>query len=56
MKILISAYACEPDNGSEPAAGWNWVCELSKKGHQLYVITRENNKSSIKSYLKKIKR
>ena len=25
MKILLSAYACEPNTGSEPNVGWNWA-------------------------------
>lgn len=25
MRVLISAYACEPDKGSEPETGWQWV-------------------------------
>ena len=23
-KILLSAYACEPNKGSEPGVGWEW--------------------------------
>ena len=29
MKILISAYACEPGKGSEPGVGWRWVNGLA---------------------------
>ncbi|TLU65068.1 glycosyltransferase family 4 protein [Thalassotalea litorea] len=47
MKILISAYACEPNRGSEPGVGWNWAKELGLKGHDVTVITRLNNKESI---------
>lgn len=25
LKIFISAYACEPEKGSEPGIGWNVV-------------------------------
>ncbi|GAB3041881.1 glycosyltransferase family 4 protein [Spirosoma pulveris] len=45
--ILISAYACEPDKGSEPGLGWNWVMVLHNQGYNLTVVTRSNNKSSI---------
>ena len=24
MQILLSAYACEPNKGSEPEVGWKW--------------------------------
>ena len=51
MKILLSAYACAPEQGSEPSAGWNWAYELSKRGHDLYVITRSNNQETIEKYL-----
>ena len=30
LKILLSAYACEPNKGSEPEIGWQWVINLSK--------------------------
>ena len=47
MKILLSAYACEPNKGSEPGVGWNWAIGLSKLGHDVWVLTRSNNKLSI---------
>lgn len=53
MKILLSAYACEPNKGSEPEVGWKWATELSKMGNDVYVITRLNNKDNIEKELKK---
>ena len=50
MKILISAYACEPNRGSEPGVGWGWAAELAKK-NEVWIITRDNNKSVIDNYL-----
>jgi len=47
MKILLSAYACEPNKGSEPGVGWNWALALVRRGHEVWVITRANNQSSI---------
>lgn len=47
MKILLSAYACEPHKGSEPGVGWNWMLALIEQGHELTVITRENNRTAI---------
>ena len=29
MQILINAYAVNPDWGSEPGMGWNWVIHLA---------------------------
>jgi glycosyltransferase involved in cell wall biosynthesis len=51
MKILLSAYACEPGLGSEPGVGWNWAHELAKKGHELWIITRPMHKDAIEKYL-----
>ena len=51
LKILLSAYACEPNKGSEPEVGWKWATTLSKLGHEVYVITRQNNKENIENYL-----
>lgn len=49
-RILLSAYACEPNKGSEPGVGWNWAIHLSKD-FEVYVITRKNNQKIIESYL-----
>jgi glycosyltransferase involved in cell wall biosynthesis len=46
LKVLMSAYACEPNKGSEPADGWNWVQQMSR-WHDLWVLTRANNRSNI---------
>lgn len=54
LNILLSAYACEPYKGSEPSVGWNWALNLSKK-HNVYVITRKNNKEIIEKFLKENK-
>lgn len=51
MKILLSAYACEPAKGSEPGVGWRWAIELANLGHQVWVITRANNQSVIEAAL-----
>ena len=52
-KILLSAYACEPNRGSEPGVGWHWALEIAKKGHQVWVLTRANNKDIIEDYFSK---
>lgn len=50
LKVLVSAYACCPDEGSEPGVGWNVVGELSKY-HDVWVLTREDNRPSIEAEL-----
>ncbi|MFI3285202.1 MAG: glycosyltransferase [Rikenellaceae bacterium] len=49
IKILISAYACEPNLGSEIGVGWHWVLEMSKY-FDLWVLTRESNRDSIEGW------
>ena len=46
MKVLVSAYACEPHCGSEPAIGWNVIRGLASR-HDLTVITRTNNREAV---------
>ena len=49
LKILMSAYACEPNKGSEPAVGWNWVLQMSRF-HEVWVLTRANNRPNIEAF------
>jgi glycosyltransferase involved in cell wall biosynthesis len=42
----MSAYACEPKQGSEPGVGWNWVNHMSKY-NDVIVITRSSNRDNI---------
>jgi hypothetical protein len=49
LKILVSAYACEPDKGSEPGVGFNLCCALSEND-DVYIITRANNSTAINSF------
>ncbi len=48
--LIISAYACEPLKGSEPAVGWNWVLQLAQR-NRVHVITRSNNQEVIEKHL-----
>ena len=41
-KVLVSAYACDPEHGSEPGVGWNMVKAISKVA-DVWVVTRRNN-------------
>lgn len=47
LKLLISAYACEPGKGSEPGVGWRWALEAAALGHEVWVLTRSNNEAGI---------
>jgi glycosyltransferase involved in cell wall biosynthesis len=50
LNILLSAYACEPGKGSEPAVGWNQVQQIARF-HEVWVITRCNNRPTIEKAL-----
>lgn len=52
IRVLLLAYACEPDKGSEPGIGWNWAIHLSKFAN-VTVITRANNRFVIEDKLSK---
>ena len=51
LKILMSAYACEPSKGSEPGVGWRWALETARLGHEVWTVTRENNRAGIEAGL-----
>ena len=38
LNILINAYACSPNWGSEPRMAWNWITNIAKHC-KCYVIT-----------------
>ena len=51
MKILISAYSCEPGAGSERGLGWNVAREVANY-HQVWVLTRpDESKKAIEAEL-----
>lgn len=52
LKVLVSAYACEPGKGSEPGVGWNWVKQIAGF-HEVWAITRANNRETIERALEK---
>jgi len=50
LKVLISAYACEPQKGSEPGVGWNLALHMARY-HDIWVLTRANNRPVIEAEL-----
>lgn len=48
MKILINAYACSPNMGSEPGMAWNWCVYLAKHC-ELYIITEGEFRDKIEA-------
>lgn len=50
MKILLSAFACAPNTGSEPGVGWRWAIELAKQ-HEVVVVTDATRRPLIEPFL-----
>ena len=49
-RVVATAYAINPFKGSEDAMGWNFVMQIARF-HQVYAITRENNRTHIEQYM-----
>jgi glycosyltransferase involved in cell wall biosynthesis len=47
MKLLISAYACAPNRGSEHACGWNWTSEVARLGYDATVLVSPAHRTTI---------
>jgi glycosyltransferase involved in cell wall biosynthesis len=54
LSILLSAFACEPDQGSEPAVGWHWALTLARLGHRVAVLTQGRNRKTIEPALGRV--
>src|SRR5215467_1201424 len=52
MRILLSAYACRPNAGSEPGFGWNWATHLAARGMDVHVLVAQRNRSPIEEGLR----
>jgi len=50
VRILVFAYACDPEHGSEPGVGWIWSRMLAHLG-ETWVVTRANNRAPIEHAL-----
>lgn len=50
LSILINAYACSPDMGSEPGMAWNWCVNLAKYC-ELHIITEGEFRERIEAVL-----
>ena len=50
MNVLVSAYACEPGQGSEPGIGWNWVRQAARF-QKVWVLTQEEGRQGINKAL-----
>ena len=55
MKLLLSAYACEPNKGSELGNGWNWALECARLGYEVWCLTTPDGKANIEAELNLVK-
>jgi glycosyltransferase involved in cell wall biosynthesis len=49
MRVLISAYACGPESGSEVGNGWNWSVAMADAGHAVTVLTKTGRKAALEA-------
>ncbi len=47
MKVFLSAYDCQPGKGSESGVGWHWAKNIAEIGHEVWVVTRCQNRVPI---------
>lgn len=50
MRVLLSAFACEPEKGSEPEVGWQWALQIARF-HDVTVLTQTKNRAAIEKAL-----
>lgn len=50
MKILVSAFACAPNAGSEWGVGWRWAEEWARE-HEVVVVTDTSRQAAIEAHL-----
>lgn len=51
LRILLSAFACDPHFGSDEEVGWQWAKQLSARGLDVTVITRRSHQAVIEQHL-----
>jgi glycosyltransferase involved in cell wall biosynthesis len=48
MRVVVSAYACDPGQGSEPGTGWAWARAAAQR-HDTWLLTRANLAGTIEA-------
>jgi glycosyltransferase involved in cell wall biosynthesis len=51
MKLLLSAYACDPLHGSEEGNGFNWLWQAATLGHDVWCLTTPRGQANITQVL-----
>ena len=52
MRLLLSAYACRPNAGSEPGFGWNWATHLASRGLEVHALVAKRNQEFVEAGLR----
>ena len=51
LRVLLSSYACKPEEASEAGIGWNWAFSLARAGAAVWVLTLPTGKAAIQKVL-----
>ena len=54
VRVLLSAFACAPNHGSEPEVGWQWALQIARF-HNVTVLTQTEHRAAIEGELKRIR-
>jgi glycosyltransferase involved in cell wall biosynthesis len=49
-RLLLSAFVCGPDHGSEPGVGWAWAIHATKYVDEVWVVTRAGGRAAIDAF------
>ncbi|GJI98699.1 hypothetical protein RugamoR57_54170 [Duganella caerulea] len=47
LRVLLSAFACDPVFGSDEEVGWQWARQLAMHGCDVHVLTRRSHQQEI---------
>lgn len=50
-RILLSAFACDPQFGSDEEVGWQWARQLAARGYEVTVVTRASHRQCIEEHV-----
>ena len=50
-KVLLSAYACIPNQGSEEGTGWTYATTVSQNGLEVHCLTKKDGRAAIEPIL-----
>ncbi|KAA9339258.1 glycosyltransferase family 4 protein [Hymenobacter busanensis] len=51
MKLLLSAYACDPAHGGESGIGFHWGWQMAQRGQQVWCLTTTWGREAIDEYM-----